>query len=105
MTKLKPCPFCGCEDIGTGFEICRRVYFCNDCGVSVTAVDGDDGKVWNTRPGEDAAVRAERERCAGIAENGSFPFDISVWLESTKKEMTALTLTLIDQAIDKATGR
>jgi len=49
----------------------------------------------------EAAVKAERERCAGIAENGSFPFDISVWLESTKKEMTALTAEATAAAIRK----
>ena len=49
----------------------------------------------------ESATKAERERCALIASEGSFPFDISVWLESTKKEMTAITAEAIAAAIRK----
>jgi hypothetical protein len=43
----------------------------------------------------------EVERCAKIAEEGSFPFDIQVWLESTKKEMTSLVAKAIAAEIRK----
>lgn len=52
----------------------------------------------------ESATKAERERCALIASEGSFPFDISVWLESTKKEMTAITAEAIAAAIRKGDG-
>ena len=52
----------------------------------------------------ESATKAERERCALIASEGSFPIDISVWLESTKKEMTAITAEAIAAAIRKGDG-
>jgi hypothetical protein len=45
------------------------------------------------------AVRAEeRERCAKVAE-APYPFDISVWRESTKQEMTGKMARSIAAAI------
>ena len=52
----------------------------------------------------ESATKAERERCALIAFEGSFPIDISVWLKSTKKEMTAITAEAIAAAIRKGDG-
>jgi hypothetical protein len=51
-----------------------------------------------------AAARAEGRReglleAAGIAEHGSFAFDIEVWLTATKKEMTAKVALAIAEAI------
>lgn len=51
-----------------------------------------------------AAREEERERCAKIAEEESFPFDIDVWLGSTKKEMTAHVARAIAAAIRKGTN-
>lgn len=45
------------------------------------------------------AVEKEREGCARVAEEGLFLFDIDVWLESTKKEMTEHTGHAIAAAI------
>jgi hypothetical protein len=36
------------------------------------------------------AVADEREACAILAETSSIPFDIEIWIKSTKKEMTAI---------------
>jgi hypothetical protein len=37
-------------------------------------------------------------KCVNICEESSIPFDIEIWLNSTKKEMTALTaLALADK--------
>ena len=56
------------------------------------------------RSERESATKAERERCALIASEGSFPIDISVWLKSTKKEMTAITAEAIAAAIRKGDG-
>lgn len=37
------------------------------------------------------AVKAEREACAKVCEESEIPFDIDLWCDSTKKEMTAHT--------------
>lgn len=42
---------------------------------------------------------AMRAKCAAIAREGSFPFAVEVWLNSTKKEMTALVALAIADAI------
>ncbi len=44
-------------------------------------------------------VEEMRARCEAIAREGSFPFDIDVWLNSTKKEMTAHVALAIADAI------
>lgn len=54
-----------------------------------------------------AAARAEGRReglleAAGIAEHGSFAFDIEIWLTATKKEMTAKVALAIADAIRAA---
>lgn len=62
--ELKPCPFCGCDEIGVIFESNRRMYIvCPDCGCSMTMVTrfGIYGekladmlkRKWNTRKGEE----------------------------------------------------
>jgi hypothetical protein len=49
---------------------------------------------------EIARIRAEAlEEAARVAEEGLFPFDVDVWLTSTKKEMTAHTARAIAAAI------
>lgn len=45
------------------------------------------------------AALAEREACAKVAEDGSFPFDIRTWIESTKKDMTERVAIAIAAAI------
>ena len=46
----------------------------------------------------------EREACAKIAAEGSFPFDIDIWITATKKEMTAHTANAIADAIRARRG-
>ncbi len=47
-----------------------------------------------------AIIRADmKERCAKVCETAEIPFDISVWHESTKKEMTAHTTNALASAI------
>ena len=45
-----------------------------------------------------------REQCARIAETGSFPINIDVWVRSTKKEMTANMALVIAAAIREGGG-
>ena len=42
-------------------------------------------------PQEQKFAESIARECAMICEESSIPFDISVWHESTKKEMTAMT--------------
>lgn len=49
MINLKPCPFCGGNDIV--YEEALSVTYCNDCGGELDEGFGSD---WNTRPIEDA---------------------------------------------------
>ena len=49
MSELKPCPFCGSNDIV--YEEALSVTYCNDCGGELDEGFGSD---WNTRPIEDA---------------------------------------------------
>ena len=56
MINLKPCPFCGGNDIV--YEEALSVTYCNDCGGELDEGFGSD---WNTRPIEDA-LQAENER-------------------------------------------
>lgn len=51
------------------------------------------------QPEIDAAVLAERERCAKVAENCSFGWDIAEWLIATKKEVSARTCHEVAAAI------
>ena len=44
------------------------------------------------------------KECIDICENSSIPFDISVWLNSTKKEMTALTALALSGLIKERFG-
>lgn len=48
MINLKPCPFCGGNDIV--YEEALSVTYCNDCGGELDEGFGSD---WNTRPIED----------------------------------------------------
>ena len=45
------------------------------------------------------AAEEEREACAKLCEEAEIPFDIDVWLRSTKKEMTAATALALAAAI------
>ena len=47
--ELRPCPFCGGNDIV--YEEALSVTYCNDCGGELDEGFGSD---WNTRPIEDA---------------------------------------------------
>lgn len=53
MTELKPCPFCGCQDIETiDYSIDIEGVLCLGCGAFTIAKDGTkDGaiKIWNRR--------------------------------------------------------
>lgn len=42
---------------------------------------------------------AEREACAVVCEQSEIPFDIQVWMDSTKKQMTALVAMALATAI------
>ena len=35
-TKLKPCPFCGCEDVRKMTDLNHTVIWCGNCGVLIT---------------------------------------------------------------------
>lgn len=67
--ELKPCPFCGGEDIhmkaGTIRQSCITV--CEDCGCSLeTNETWNSGQRWNTRHGleqNNALVEQLKERC------------------------------------------
>ncbi len=41
----------------------------------------------------------EREECAKVCEQAEIPFDIAIWHDSTKKEMTAHTANALAAAI------
>jgi len=71
MSDLLPCPFCGGE---ASFKPRSFKAGCDRCGAHVPngAVSSDETiAAWNTRaPSQaqiDAAVKAERERCAEVA--------------------------------------
>lgn len=46
-----------------------------------------------------AAVEAERERCAALADNHSFALDIDEWMKMTKKEISAYACRSVAAAI------
>lgn len=46
-----------------------------------------------------AAVEAERERCARLADNHSFALDIDEWMKMTKKEISAYACRSVAAAI------
>lgn len=46
-----------------------------------------------------AAVEAERERCADLADNHSFALDIDDWMKMTKKEISAYACRSVAAAI------
>ena len=76
MTDLLPCPFCGSDDVRreSGIFPDQHYVSCVNCGASV------DGKApaWNTRTMKaqiDAAVKAERERCAVLIAKFDIPED------------------------------
>lgn len=48
MDELKPCPFCGCTEIGVYIEMEGDFAVCDDCD------NFSDLHKWNTRPLEDA---------------------------------------------------
>jgi len=58
MRELKPCPFCGCDDIFVDDSLAPHHYIavCEMCGAGL-----DHIAAWNHRPIEDA-IRAENER-------------------------------------------
>ena len=71
MSDLMPCPFCGAE---ASFKPRSFKASCDRCGAHVPngAVSSDEAiAAWSTRTVQaqiDAAVAAERERCAKVAE-------------------------------------
>lgn len=49
--ELKPCPFCGNEDVHSGYDNQDVFIYCNEC--SACCADGDGlnlMQIWNTRP-------------------------------------------------------
>ena len=52
MTELKPCPFCGCEDIYSSIHIVDAKILCPECGArgpSEHSIE-DASNAWNSRP-------------------------------------------------------
>lgn len=66
-TTLKPCPFCGSDDLDTCTRDGRPAIWCTAC--TATGAPGDTqeaaAEAWNRRPGE----AAEREGCAQVADS------------------------------------
>jgi len=60
-----------------------------DCGKQYSAI------LSALKSAKTTAAEDMREECAYFAENSSFEFDIDIWMNSTKKEMTALMATAI----------
>ena len=58
MIELKPCPFCGSDDVSSRFSVANiHAVFCEACGAVVSFVDAEDedGAIaaWNTRTAEE----------------------------------------------------
>ena len=62
--ELKPCPFCGCENISIKVGVYRNgdtsIVECEDCNGGIETPD-DAVAIWNSRPVEDE-LRAEIEK-------------------------------------------
>lgn len=52
--ELKPCPFCGSDDMNVTVTDIFHAVWCRDCGALVDNDEEDVAKLWNTRPIEDA---------------------------------------------------
>lgn len=67
MNELKPCPFCGCEDILVKKRKTTMIE-CADCGVVAFDVQNgmqrDPFLLWNTRSDADAQAEIARLRVA-----------------------------------------
>ena len=81
MSELKPCPFCGCENILVKKRKTTMIE-CADCGVVVFDVqDGeqrDPFLLWNTR--SDSAAQSEIARLRGALESAR-SYGASAWSE------------------------
>ena len=74
--------------------------FCSRCGKRLVAGDVHTCTPPMSRDAELEQARAEeREACAKVCEEAEIPFDIDVWMNSTKKEMTAATANALAAAI------
>ena len=62
MTELKPCPFCGGNNISVKYRSITEAWkvFCYDCNAEGpdSSIDNIAIEKWNTRPGERAAAVA-----------------------------------------------
>jgi hypothetical protein len=60
---------------------------------------------WRKRGEAAEAMRAKTiDECEAIARQGSFPFDINVWIDATKREMTVHVALAIADAIAALKG-
>lgn len=91
MSELKPCPFCGCENILVKKRKTTMIE-CADCGVVV--FDVQDGKqrdpflLWNTR--SDSAAQAEIARLRGALErcvSEAVADEIDEWYANAKEAL------------------
>ena len=60
----------------------------------------DEGVTINLEKFAESIVK----KCVSICENTEIPFDIEVWRDSTKKEMTALTAIALGNLIKEHFG-
>ena len=74
MTKLKPCPFCGCTDIRKLTTVIECDIFCIKCGASMTRTNFVVGKslAETLVDAEPEAIKAWNRR---TAEPGEIEFD------------------------------
>ena len=81
MSELKPCPFCG----GNNLTIERLMYvvFCNDCGAEMSG-NAPLGN-WNTRPIEDALNARIAELEAENAKLKAEPKPLAYWSDEKKQ--------------------
>lgn len=56
MTDLKPCPFCGCSDVGAyeNYSMCAVEVVCQECNAIVRSYRNLDDAIrkWNRRVNE-----------------------------------------------------
>lgn len=96
--ELKPCPLCGMAAVEATYKTLTGADYmvgCNrPCSVTTFGVDRATARrLWNSRPGETAAVLAERERCASKTVMGDQTIRLHMG-EMTAQEMRSVKAAL-----------